>query len=599
MGIAEQIRESAKEALQQLYPDAEIPASAITVNQTKPEFEGDYTLVLFPFLKILRQKPDAIGTTIGDYLKEHTDFINGYSIVAGFLNLNVTDKYWASFLQNNFNNSSFGEQDTTGKNVMVEYSSPNTNKPLHFGHLRNIFLGYAMSEILTRTGNNVVKANLINDRGIHICKSMIAWQNFADGATPESTETKGDHFVGDYYVKFNDAYKQEVAELVSNGTDKETAEKQAPILTAAQDMLRKWEAGDKDVVSLWERMNGWVYDGFDVSYKRMGVDFSKMYYESNTYLLGKEVVQEGLEKGVFDKKEDGSIWINLEDEGLDQKILQRKDGTSVYITQDIGTAIKKYEDCNLDKSVYVIGDEQNYHMQVLKLILQKFGHPCADGIYHLSYGMVELPTGKMKSREGTVVDADDMMDEMITIAKQQTEEAGKTEGFSEDELNRLYEMIGLGALKFYLLRVDPKKKMIFDPKESIDLHGFTATFIQYAHARICSILRKEQVEKLPGNDLFKNFSISSSITDAEKKLVVTLEQYPEVMQNAADDYNPSLLCNYTFQLAQHFNSFYDAHSISKAENEEKKQLRLMLIIMTAQVMRHAMGTLGIELPEKM
>ena len=350
---------------------------------------------------------------------------------------------------------------------------------------------------------------------------------------------------------------------------------------------------------LWKTMNGWVYNGFDVSYKRMGVDFKKMYYESDTYLLGKEVVQEGLAKDVFIQKEDGSIWIDLQDEGLDQKILQRKDGTSVYITQDIGTAIKKYNDCSLDKSVYVIGDEQNYHMQVLKLILSKFGHPSADGIYHLSYGMVELPTGKMKSREGTVVDADDMMDEMIAIAKQQTEEAGKTDGFTDEELNTLYETIGLGALKFYLLRVDPKRKMIFDPKESIDLHGFTAAFIQYAHARICSILRKENVDKLPDSNLFSSFELSSTITDAEKKLLVSLEQYPEVMQSAADDYNPSLICNYTFQLAQQFNSFYDAHSISKAESEEKKQLRLMIIIMTAQVMRHSMGTLGIRLPEKM
>lgn len=599
MGVAEQIKESAKKAIGHLYPDAEIPASAITVNQTKPEFEGDYTLVLFPFLKILRQKPDAIGTAIGDYLREHTDIIKDYSIVAGFLNLSVTDEYWASFIKSSFNKTTFGEHNATGQNVMVEYSSPNTNKPLHFGHLRNIFLGYAMSGVLQKTGNTVIKANLINDRGIHICKSMIAWQKFANGATPQSTGIKGDHFVGDYYVKFNDAYKQEVADLVAGGTDKETAEKEAPILKAAQEMLLKWEAGDKETVELWETMNSWVYDGFEVSYKRMGVDFDKMYYESDTYLLGKEVVKQGLEKKVFDKKEDGSIWINLESEGLDEKILQRKDGTSVYITQDIGTAIKKYEDCKLDKSIYVIGDEQNYHMQVLKLILQKFGHPCADGIHHLSYGMVELPTGRMKSREGTVVDADDMMDEMIAIAQQQTEEAGKTDGFTEEELSKLYKMIGLGALKFYLLRVDPKKKMIFDPKESIDLHGFTATFIQYAHARICSILRKEQVSKLPDSSLFSNFNLSAGITVAEKKLAVTLEQYPEVMQNAADDYNPSLLCNYTFQLAQHFNSFYDAHSISKAESDEKKQLRLMLIIMTAQVMRHAMGTLGIELPEKM
>lgn len=599
MSLVAEIKTAAQQALSAVYPDADIPASSITVNQTKPEFEGDYTLVLFPFLKLLRQKPDAIGTAIGDYMKEHAGFVTGYSIVAGFLNLNISDKYWSEFLTSNFNNTSYGVQQSTGKNVMVEYSSPNTNKPLHFGHMRNIFLGDATSRILDVAGNNVTKANLINDRGIHICKSMVAWQHFANGGTPDSTNTKGDHYVGDYYVKFNDAYKQQIAELVEKGMDEKTAEKEAPIFKEAQEMLRKWEADDKEVVELWKTMNDWVYAGFDATYERMGISFDKMYYESNTYLLGKEIVLKGLEKGILYKKEDGSIWVNLEDEGLDEKILLRSDGTSVYITQDIGTAILKYNDCDLDKSLYVIGDEQNYHMQVLQLILKKLGEPCADGIYHLSYGMVELPTGRMKSREGTVVDADDMLDEMIAMAKQQTEEAGKTDGFTEEELASLYETIGLGALKFYLLRVDPKKKMIFDPKESIDLHGFTATFIQYAHARICSILRKENMPKLPEASTFSNFALSEAISPAEKKLVVTLEQYADVMVAAAEEYNPSLLCNYTFQLAQNFNSFYDAHSISKAENEEKKQLRLMLIVMTAQVMRHAMGTLGINLPEKM
>ncbi|MCB0698829.1 MAG: arginine--tRNA ligase [Chitinophagales bacterium] len=599
MSLVTDIKALAKEALGNLYPDVEIPGSSVTVNQTKPEFTGDYTLVLFPFLKLLRTKPDVIGKAIGEYMVNNSDWVASYDIVAGFLNLTIHDSYWASFVTSQYNNTTYGQGVPTDKTVMVEYSSPNTNKPLHFGHLRNIFLGYAMSGVLEVTGNKVVKANLINDRGIHICKSMVAWQRYANGATPESTGIKGDHLVGDYYVKYNDEFKKEVAQMVADGMEQETAEKEAPILKEAKVMLIDWEAGKEDVVELWKTMNGWVYAGFDVSYKRMGVNFDKMYYESDTYLLGKEVVQQGLEKGVFFKKEDGSIWIDLESEGLDQKIVQRADGTAVYITQDIGTAIKKYEECNLDKSVYVIGDEQNYHMQVLKLILQKFGHPCAEGIYHLSYGMVELPTGKMKSREGTVVDADDMMDEMIAIAKQQTEEAGKTEGFTEEELTTLYETIGLGALKFYLLRVDPKKKMIFDPKESIDLHGFTAAFIQYAHARICSILRKEGIEKMPKDNLFADFKLSEQISPAEKMLAVTLEQYPDIMQNAADEYNPSLLCNYTFQLAQQFNSFYDVHSISKAENDEKKQLRLMLIIMTAQVMRHAMGTMGINLPEKM
>lgn len=599
MSLVEKIKESAKKALIDLYPDTEIQDSVITVNQTKPEFTGDYTLVLFPFLKLLRTKPNVIGEALGEHLIANTDYISSFDIVAGFLNFTIKDSYWSDFLATNYKNTDFGKSAATNKNVMVEYSSPNTNKPLHFGHMRNIFLGYATAGILQVTGNNVIKANLINDRGIHICKSMVAWQNYANGATPESTGIKGDHLVGDYYVKFNDEYKKQVASLIADGLSKEDAEKEAAILKEAKEMLLLWEAGNEDVVNLWKKMNGWVYDGFEVTYNKMGVDFDRMYYESDTYLLGKEVVQKGLAKNVFYQKEDGSIWINLEDEGLDQKILQRADGTSVYITQDIGTAIKKYNDCDLDKSVYVIGDEQNYHMQVLKLILKKMDDPCSDGIYHLSYGMVELPTGKMKSREGTVVDADDMLAEMVAIAKQQTEEAGKTEGFSDKELEELYNTIGLGALKFYLLRVDPKKRMIFDPKESIDLHGFTATFIQYAHARICSILRKEGIYKIPTGNPFEGLSISEEITPAEKRLILTLEQYPEVMQHAADEYNPSLVCNYIFQLAQYFNSFYDAHSISKAENEEKKQLRLMIIIMTAQVMRHSMNTLGISLPEKM
>ncbi len=601
MTIAAQIKDIAFKALKNIFPEADIQASMITVNQTKPEFTGDYTVVLFPFVKLLRQKPDELGKQLGDYLvANHGDLFTSYAIVSGFLNLTVQDSYWASFLTKEYNNTSFGEKPKNGKKVMVEYSSPNTNKPLHFGHLRNIFLGYAMADVLKANGYDVIKANLINDRGIHICKSMIAWMRYANGATPQSTGIKGDHLVGDYYVKFNDIYKAEIKQLVEGGMAEATAEKEAPIMKEAQDLLRKWEAGDKEVYSLWETMNGWVYDGFSESYKRLGVDFDKMYYESSTYLLGKTLVEEGLGKGVLFKKEDGSVWIDLTADGLDQKLLLRSDGTSVYMTQDLGTAQLKYNDHNgLHQSIYVIADEQNYHMQVLKLILQKLGEPCADGIYHLSYGMVELPSGRMKSREGTVVDADDMMDEMISMSRQQTEEAGKTDGFTQEELDRLYYTIGMGALKFYLLRVDPKKKMIFDPKESIDLHGFTATFIQYAHARICSILRKEGLSLLPDGNTFASFALTQAIAPAEKKLAVSLEQYPAVLENAATEYNPSLLCNYCFALAQQFNSFYDEHSISKAENEEKKQLRLMLIIMTAQTMRHALKLLGIALPEKM
>lgn len=599
MTLAAQIKQVAEQALKSLFPEADIQPSQITVNQTKPEFTGDYTLVLFPFVKALRQKPDELGRKLGDYLVQQGDLFVAYEIVSGFLNLTVKDEYWTNFLVKEYNHTSFGTKPINGKRVMVEYSSPNTNKPLHFGHLRNNFLGFAVANILQANGYEVIKANLVNDRGIHICKSMIAWMRYGNGATPESTGIKGDHLVGDYYVKFNDIYKEEVAALVASGMDEAAAEKEAPIMKEAQDLLRKWEAGDAEVRELWKQMNGWVYKGFEETYGRLGVNFDQMYYESDTYLLGKSLVEDGLKKGVLFKKEDNSVWIDLTDEGLDQKLLLRGDGTSVYMTQDLGTAQLKYNDYKLDQSIYVIADEQNYHMQVLKLILKKLGEPCADGVYHLSYGMVELPSGKMKSREGTVVDADDMIDEMIALSQQQTEEAGKTEGFTQDELVTLYNTIGLGALKFYLLRVDPKKRMIFDPKESIDLHGFTATFIQYAHARICSILRKEQMPLVPPADTFSGFSATLPVTPAEKKMLLMLEQYPSILENAASEYNPSLLCNYCFALAQQFNSFYDEHSISKAENEEKKQLRLMLIVMTAQIMRNAMQLLGIRLPEKM
>ena len=599
MTLANKIKHAAEDALKHLYPEVIIDISMISVNQTKPEFKGDYTIVLFPFIKLLRQKPDAIGKQLGDILLEKSGLFASYDIVSGFLNMTIKDTYWVSFLVNHFTDAHYGEKPKTDRRVMIEYSSPNTNKPLHFGHLRNNFLGSAVAEILKVTGNEVVKANLINDRGIHICKSMIAWMKYADGATPETTGIKGDHLVGDYYVKFNDVYKQEIALLIDSGMDEKTAEKEAPIMTEAQDLLRKWEAGDKDVRTLWQMMNGWVYKGFDESYKRLGISFDKMYYESDTYLLGKKIVEEGLRKNVLVKKDDGSVWIDLKEDGLDEKLLLRGDGTSVYMTQDLGTAKLKYDEYKLDQSVYVIADEQNYHIQVLKLIMKKLGEPCADGIFHLSYGMVELPTGRMKSREGTVVDADDMVSEMISLSKEQTEQSGKTEGFSQEELVKLYETIGLGALKFYLLRVDPKKKMIFDPKESIDLHGYTATFIQYAHARICSILRKENVALTPDSSMFRSFIQSTELFPLEKKIILALEEYPMILSDAADEFNPSSLCNYSFHLAQMFNTFYDAHSISKAESEEKKQLRIMIIIMTASVLRHAMNLMGIRLPEKM
>jgi arginyl-tRNA synthetase len=511
MTLASQIKHAAEDAFKHLYPDVPVNISMIGVNQTKPEFTGDYTIVLFPFLKLLKQKPDIIGQQLGNFLLEKTELFSKYEIVSGFLNLTIRDTYWVSFVMNHFTDTQYGGRCKADCRVMIEYSSPNTNKPLHFGHLRNNFLGAAVAEILRVNGKQVIKANLINDRGIHICKSMIAWERYGQGDTPDRIGVKGDHLVGDYYVKFNDVYKEEVAKLKAEGMDEKTAEKEAPIMKEAQDLLRRWEAGDSGVRSLWQMMNGWVYKGFDETYKRLGISFDKLYYESDTYLLGKKIVEDGLRKGVLYKKEDGSVWVDLKDEGLDEKLLLRGDGTSVYMTQDLGTAKLKYDEFKLNQSVYVIADEQNYHIQVLKLILKKLGEPCSDGIYHLSYGMVELPTGRMKSREGTVVDADDMVDEMIRLAQEQTELSGKTEGFSQEELTKLYETIGLGALKFYLLRVDPKKKMIFDPKESIDLHGYTATFIQYAHARICSILRKENIPLTPDCTKFQSFTAKSEL----------------------------------------------------------------------------------------
>ncbi len=591
--LQQQIKIAAADAMNHLFADANVQASDILVNETKPEFLGEYTIVLFPFVKSLRQNPEALGNLLGKELVSNHSLFTAFEVVKGFLNLSINDSFWQPFLNQIIDDKNYGRQASVAKKVMIEYSSPNTNKPLHFGHLRNIFLGWSISEILKATGNEVIKANLVNDRGIHICKSMIAWMLHGNGATPESTNIKGDHLVGDYYVLYNDIYKKEVEELVAGGNDKETAEKNAPILLKAQELLRKWEAGDTDVYNLWKEMNSWVYSGFDVTYKRMGIDFDKWYFESDTYLLGKEICDDGLRKGVLFKKENQSVWIDLSADGLDEKLLLRADGTSVYMTQDLGTARLKYNDFKIDQSVYVIGDEQNYHMQVLKLILQKLGEPCADGIFHLSYGMVELPSGRMKSREGTVVDADDMIDEMVRLAKEQTEQAGKTEGFSEAELSALYNMIGLGALKFYLLRVDPKKKMIFDPKESIDLHGFTATFIQYAHARIRSILRKQNYASTPISDL------SLPILSLEKSILLLLEQYPSVIAQAADEMNASLICNYAFKLAQAFNSFYDKHSIANAEHEEKKQLRLSIAANTAQVLKSSMALLGIGVPEKM
>jgi len=591
MSIVNQIKPLVIKTLGELYGQA-FNETGITISSTKPEFEGDYTLVLFSFVKQLKKSPEQLGNEIGEALvKSNPDLFSGYNVIKGFLNLTVTDHFWTAVLQSNYANTKFGFKPANGQKVMVEYSSPNTNKPLHLGHLRNNFLGWSVAQMLKESGYEVIKSCIVNDRGIHICKSMIAWQLFADGATPQSTHTKGDHFVGEYYVKFNDEYKRQTEELIAGGMKKEEAEKEAPIMKATQQMLLDWEAGNPAVMELWKKMNGWVYAGFDVTYNRIGSDFAKMYYESETYLPGKKFVEEGLKQGVFFKKEDGSVWIDLTAEGLDEKLVLRKDGTSVYITQDLGLAQQKYEEFNYNQSIYVIADEQNYHMKVLKLILQKLGKPYANGIYHLSYGMVELPTGRMKSREGTVVDADDMIEEMVNVARKKTEELGKVKDFTETELKELYDTIALGAIKFFLLRVDPKKKMIFNPEESIDFHGFTGPFVQYTHARIKSILRKQTAGK--------QLQPASPLLKLEKDLIVSLEQYPVIIEQAVAEHNPSVLAIYAFSLAKSFNTFYTELSVMNAETEEKKELRLQIAEMTANVIASAMSLLGIKVPERM
>ena len=593
MSITSELKGIVSAALNNLY-NLDIPSDQVLVNGTKPEFEGEYTIVLFSYTKPVRKSPEVIGNELGTYLKHnHHNLITGFNVIKGFLNLSISDDYWINFLQHSYNNVHYGIAERLNKKVMVEYSSPNTNKPLHLGHLRNNFLGWSIGAVLNAVGYDVVKTCIVNDRGVHICKSMIAWQMFGNGATPASTNTKGDHFVGDYYVKFNDEFKIQVKELIAAGMTAEEAEKEAPIMKATQQMLIDWEAGKPEVMELWKTMNGWVYEGFDVTYNKIGSDFDKTYYESNTYLLGKDLVEVGLEKKVFFQKEDGSVWIDLTADGLDEKLVRRKDGTSVYMTQDIGLAEQKQKEFGAEKSIYVVGDEQNYHFKVLKLICQKLQLPSAEGIYHLSYGMVELPTGKMKSREGTVVDADDLVEEMIAIAAHKTEELGKVKDFTAVELEKLHNIIGLGALKFFLLRVDPKKKMIFNPEESIDFHGFTGPFIQYTHARIKSILRKFDITAHAD-------SVSTEpLLPLEKQLVIHLEQFGAILNESALDLDPSKLAVYIFNLVQLFNSLYAGHSIGNAENEEKKTLRLKLAQLTATTIKTGMNVLGIEVPERM
>jgi len=589
MNLITNLKHSTSKCIDTLY-GVNIPADQVLVNATKPEIEGDYTIVLFAFVKQLGKSPDALGNELGAaMMADMPGTLTQYNIVKGFLNFTISNDYWFDFINSTDPNQLVPPTENKQK-MMVEYSSPNTNKPLHLGHLRNNFLGWSIAEILKLQGHEVFKTCIVNDRGIHICKSMIAWQKFANGATPADTHQKGDHFVGDYYVKYNDAYKAEVAALVAGGMLQETAEKEAPILKGAQAMLLQWEQGDAATIDLWKRMNAWVYEGFEVTYKKIGSDFLKTYYESNTYLLGKELVEEGLTKKVFFQNEDSSVWIDLTVDGLDEKIVRRKDGTSVYMTQDIGLAQLKQKEFNTDASIYVVGDEQNYHFKVLKLICQKLQLPAADGIYHLSYGMVELPTGKMKSREGTVVDADDLVNEMINISKEKTEALGKVSDFTPAQLEELYNTIGLGALKFFLLRVDPKKKMIFNPEESIDFHGFTGPFIQYTHARIKSILRKTGTTvTLTANELLP----------LEKQLAIELSLFPAIINEAADNLDPSKIAIYAFNLAKLFNTFYTEHSIANADSETKKQLRIKIGILTAATLQKAMGCLGIAVPEQM
>ncbi|WP_299157369.1 arginine--tRNA ligase [uncultured Tenacibaculum sp.] len=591
MSIQTLIEAKVKEGFLALY-NIEIPS--VEFQATRKDFEGDITVVVFPLLRYKKGSPVQIGEDLGAYLVENVEDITNYNVVKGFLNLVINDSFYTNFFNEITTDSSYGfvTPSANESSRMVEYSSPNTNKPLHLGHVRNVLLGYSVSEILKASGKKVYKTQIINDRGIHICKSMLAWQKFGNGETPESTGLKGDKLVGNYYVKFDQEYKKEIANLVASGTSEDDAKKQAPLFVEAQEMLRKWEAGDEEVVTLWKEMNSWVYKGFDVTYKSIGVDFDKLYYESNTYLLGKDVIEDGITNGVFYKKEDGSVWCDLTDEGLDEKLVLRSDGTSVYMTQDIGTAIQRAKDMSdVGGMVYTVGNEQDYHFKVLFLILKKLGYSWAEQLYHLSYGMVDLPSGKMKSREGTVVDADDLMTEMTNTARTISQELGKLEGYSDEEKEELYRIIGLGALKYFILKVDPKKRILFDPKASVDFQGNTGPFIQYTYARIQSILRKADFD-------YSN-AVSIELHAKEKELIKQLELYPETIQQAAKNYSPAVIANYTYDLVKEFNSFYQNVHILGEENQDKKVFRVQLSKKVADTIKSAFSLLGIQVPERM
>ncbi|WP_299440220.1 arginine--tRNA ligase [uncultured Aquimarina sp.] len=592
MTLQQTISEQVKAAIKELYS---ANLESVELQGTRKEFEGDITVVVFPMLRIVKGNPVQIGEAIGTYLVDHVEEITAFNVVKGFLNLVIADQYYLDFFIGIKDAEHYGfvtpkEED---KAIMLEYSSPNTNKPLHLGHVRNNLLGYAVAEIIKASGKKVYKTQIINDRGIHICKSMVAWQKFGDGATPESTGLKGDKLVGNYYVKFDQEYKSEISELIASGKTEEEAKKEAPILMEAQEMLRKWEAGDEDVVKLWRTMNSWVYAGFDQTYKTLGVDFDSYYYESNTYLLGKDNIEEGLASGVFFKKEDGSVWCDLTDEGLDEKLVLRSDGTAVYMTQDIGTAIQRVKDNpDIGGMIYTVANEQDYHFKVLFLILKKLGYAWSENLHHLSYGMVDLPSGKMKSREGTVVDADDLIVEMSETAGEISKDLGKLEGYSDEEKNNVYSTIGLGALKYFILKVDPKKKILFDPTESVDFQGNTGPFIQYTYARIQAILRKAD---FAWNNPVKNISLDGK----EKELIKLLEIYPEIIQNAAQDLSPAIIANYTYELVKAYNSFFQNVSIFGADSEDEKVFRVQLSGVVGATIKSAFKLLGVQVPERM
>ncbi|OGS71356.1 MAG: arginine--tRNA ligase [Flavobacteria bacterium RIFCSPLOWO2_12_FULL_35_11] len=580
-----------KKGFKEIY---DVDVDSVEFQATNKDFEGDITVVIFAFLRYVKGNPVEIGTKLGAYLKENVLEVADFNVVKGFLNLVISDEFFLNSFNEIYATPNFGfvTANPAEKAVMVEYSSPNTNKPLHLGHIRNNLLGYSVAEIMKASGKKVYKTQIINDRGIHICKSMLAWQRFGNGATPESTGLKGDKLVGNYYVAFDKTYKEEISQLIAAGKTEEEAKKQAPILLEAQEMLLKWEAGDEAVVSLWKTMNAWVYEGFNKTYQELGVDFDKNYYESITYLLGKDVVADGLKKGVFYKKEDGSVWIDLTADGLDEKIVLRADGTAVYMTQDIGTAIERFKDFDLSELVYTVGNEQDYHFKVLFLILKKLGFEWANNLYHLSYGMVDLPSGKMKSREGTVVDADDLMQEMVDTARNISQELGKLEGYSEPDKEALYKIIGMGALKYYILKVDPKKRILFDPEESVDFNGNTGPFIQYTYARIQSIIRKADFD-------FSKAITTIDLHEKERELIKQIQQFPEIIQNAAKNHSPAILANYTYDLVKEYNSLYQSLPILGSENESEKILRTQLSAKVGEIIKAAFKLLGIEVPERM